>query len=163
MRKNGIPVVRLHGQTAETPSVSLKVDESMAVFLRDESLRYLEQAARRPRLKQAALQARLKRAMEEREDAKRNLRECVEPRVSGGIVIAVSEQTRKRMLKAAFDRFDKVNRFRDRLLELLKRVEVELRVLDEERRRIMSAYYTQIARHCDAKPRSRRHRRSNHP
>ena len=156
MRKNGIDIIRIRAAAADEPQTEARVSFELAKFLRDESLKYLEKATRRPQLQRTKLYAYLKAVEKKRSLVKHEILECTRSRASGEIVLAVSEATRRRIRQAALARFEPIEKLRKKLLDLIKRADAKLLVLDEERRNIMRAYYRQIARHVE----TRSHRRA---
>jgi hypothetical protein len=159
MSKNGILIIRIRAEAAEKPQTEDRVTFELAVFLRDEGLRLLEQVARPLRLRRLTLNTRLRAVAAERlvvERKKRETLKCTRYHVTRKVILAMSEKTRQRVLEPIVARLDRVERLREKLRDLVKRAEVELRVLDEERRSVMQAFYRQIARHVE----TRSHRRA---
>jgi hypothetical protein len=160
MQKNGIDIVRIRADIE-----SAKVDPSLAEFLRDKSLRLLEEIASIPLQKKRGLEWQLAAVEEERALVKREILERTKPHTSGPIVLAVSKGTRERILgPELLGRFEEINRRRDDLLEQIKRIDDELRPLEEDRELIRLAYCRQMARHVAETRRPRRKRLdSTHP
>ena len=125
MRKNGIDIIRIRAAAADEPQTEARVSFELAKFLRDESLKYLEKATRRPQLQRTKLYAYLKAVEKKRSLVKHEILECTRSRASGEIVLAVSEATRRRIRQAALARFEPIEKLRKKLLDLIKRADAD--------------------------------------